>query len=253
MGSSGNQTSTTSPQIPSWLGKDSKSIVGQLMSSLFPGGNFQQYDPNMNQQVAGFSQLQQQSQQGASGAFNQAQQTAQGGAQANQLLTDPNMLYASSNPYLKANVQDMNDQITDAYKYGTAPSSMSDAVLKGAFGGSGQAVKQLREQFDLSQSLGSTDLQAYNSNYENQLGLMNNASQAAGGVANNLFAPSNDLNQFGNQQQQQQQNVLNAGTTNAWQQQQFPFNLLQQASGILTPYLNAFTGSKSISPSTAGK
>ena len=253
MSGSSDQTSTTSPQIPSWLGKDSKQLVSQLMTSLFPGGNFQQYNPSMNQQVAGFSPLQQQSQQGASGAYGQAQQTVQGGAQANQLLTDPNLLYANSNPYLKANVQDMNDQITDAYKYGTAPSSMSDAVLKGAFGGSGQAVKQLREQFDLSQSLGSTDLQAYNSNYQNQLGVLNNASQAAGGVAGNLFAPSNDLNQFGNQQQQQGQNVLNANTTNAWQQEQFPFNLLQQASGILSPYLGAFSGSKSVTPTQSSK
>ncbi len=253
MGGQSDQTSTTSPTIPSWLKGDSKQIVSQLMSSLFPGGQFQQYNPAMNQQVAGFSPLQQQSQQAAGGAFNQAQQTAQGGAQANQLLTDPNMLYASSNPYLAANVNAMNQQITDAYRYGTAPSEMSDAVLKGAFGGSGDAVSRLRNEFGLSTSLGQTDEQAYMQNYENQLGLMNNASQAAGGVASNLFNPANNLNQFGTQQQQQQQNVLNAGTTNAWQQQQFPFNLLQQASGILSPFLGAFSGSKSTSPTQSSK
>lgn len=249
----GSETQQQLPIIPQFLRGPSRDIVSSLMQALYPGGQLQQYNPNMNQQVAGFSPFQQQAQQGAEGAFGGAQGLVQGAGQANQLLTDPNMLYASSNPYLSANVNAMNQQITDAYKFGTAPSEMSSAVLSGAFGGSGDAVKRLQDQFGLSTSLGQTDLQAYNQNYQNQLGLMNQASVEAPGIAMGQFAPEQGLNQFGQEQQQQQQNVLNAGTTNAWQQQQFPFNLLQQATGILSPYLNAFSGSKTISPNLGAK
>lgn len=252
-GGGDQQTTTQSPRIPDFLKGPSKDIVSQLMSSLFPGGNFQQYNSNLNQNVAGFSPLQQQSFQGAQQGFGGAQQTVQGAQGANQLLTNPNMLYADSNPYLQSNVNSANQQITDAYRYGVGPSEMSQAVMTGAFGGSGDAVQRLQNQFSLARSIGQTDASMYGQNYENQLNVMNSASQGAGGVAGANFIPSQQLNQFGGQQQQQQQNVLNTNTSNAWQQQNFPYQLLQQAGGILSPYLGAFSGTTTVSPNLAPK
>ena len=253
MGSSPNMTTTQSPQIPGWLGGDSRQIVNSLMGSMFPGGQLQSYGQNLNQNVAGFSQAQNTAQQGAAGAYGQSQATAQGGAQANQTLTNPSLLYANSNPYLQSQMQAANQAATNSYEFGTAPSEMSSAVQSGAFGGSADAVQRLQNQFGFGTALANADTSMANSNYQNSLGVLNNASQAAPGIASGLYNPAQGLNAFGQEQQQQQQNVLNTNTSNAWQQQNFPYQLLNQGTGILTPYLNAFSGSKTISPNTASK
>src|SRR4029077_8477127 len=100
MGSGGGQQqSTTTPVIPKWLRGDVQQIAGGLMSNLFPNGQMQQYNQGLNQQTAGFSPMQLEAQQGAQGAFGGAQQTVSDAQKASQTLTDPNLLYAQSNPY----------------------------------------------------------------------------------------------------------------------------------------------------------
>ena len=253
MGGGGPTSTTTTPNIPKWLGGDVRDIAGSLMQNLFPNGQLQGYNQGLNQNVAGFSPLQTEAQQGAQGAFGGAQNTAQGAQNASQVLTNPNLLYAQSNPYLQSGMQVANQQATNSYEFGTAPSEMSSAVLSGAFGGSADAVQRLQNQFGLSTALSNADTQMALQNYQNSLGNLNSAAANAPGIAAGSFIPSQGLNQFGQEQQQQQQNILNTGTANAWQQQNFPYQLLQQGAGILDPFLGAFSGTTQISPNMAGK
>lgn len=244
------------PIIPKQLGLKSGfggDILSGLEKVLFPGGQLQGYNPALNQQIAALTPAQQQALGSIEGMGSQVQPGLQGAQQANQLLTDPNMLYASSNPYLQKNVENMNAQIADAYQFGIAPSEMSQAVMSGAFGGSTDALQRLQNQYSFAQSLGSTDLEAYQQNYNTMLNQMQQASQAAPGIAQAQYLPAEMQLQAGGQQQQQQQNVLSANTANALQQQNFPYQILQQGMGIMSPLYNAFTGNMSISPNTMGK
>lgn len=253
MGSGGPTTTTITPKIPKWLNQDVYGIGQSLMQNLIPNGSLQQYNPGLNQQTAGFSPLQLEAQQGAQGAYGGAQDTVQGAQQASQTLTNPNLLYAQSNPYLQSAMQAANQQAVNSYEFGTAPSEMSSAVLSGAFGGSADAVQRLQNQFGLSTALSNADTQMANSNYQNSLGVLNSASANAPGIASSAFIPEQGINQFGQQQQQQQQNQLNTNTANAWQQQNFPYQLLSQAGGILDPFLGAFSGTTQFSPNMSSK
>ncbi|MDE2232862.1 MAG: hypothetical protein KGJ90_01905 [Patescibacteria group bacterium] len=252
-GGPSSTTQTTTANLPGWLTNISKEIVGSLKGTMFPGGQLQGYNPALSQQVAGFDPFQQQAFGmigGLSGATGEQLGKAQ---QANQLLMDSSLLFASSNPYLQSNVQAMNQDIAQAYRYGTAPSEMGGAISSGAFGGSGDVLQRLQNQFGLGQNISQADVQSFMQNYQNQLGVMGQAIGQAPGIAQAQYIPAEALGAAGGQQQQQQQNVLNSITQNAWQMQNFPYQLMSQAGSILAPYLGAFSGQTTIAPNVMGK
>lgn len=62
-------------------------------------------------------------------------------------------LSPESNPYLTANLDTGLKAISDAYRYGTAPSTAAQFARSGSFGGSAHQQTQQMQQFDLGRNL----------------------------------------------------------------------------------------------------
>ena len=238
-----------------------------------------------NAAVAGFTPLQQQAYQGASGlnlpnqfgpatgaALQGTGQALMAGQNYAQQATNPYAVGAYMNPYLQQSLQPQLNMI--AQQGGIQGAQQQGAATQaGAFGGSRNALQQaLTQQNTLlaqQQAIGqgyNTAFQAAQQAQQYGAGLGLQGSQAgiqgAGKLANigtsQLGAQQGILglqNQFGGQQQQQSQNVINAGMTNYQTAMNYPMSQLQQLSNLATPYVtkDVTTTQQQAQPSTAAQ
>jgi hypothetical protein len=245
-GSSGSQSSTTKTGPPSWLVPYAKLFLGEQMSQIFPGMNLPNipglgiqggqggsgypqiapYNTALNQNVAGFSQDQQNAMAQGEAQTGQAQSLADQGASTQQLYASGGML--GPNPYLNQYYNQAAQQVGNQYEYATNPALMAQAQQAGAFNSSGFNEQQGLNEYGLGQSLATLGANIYEPAYQQESSNMLNAAQNAGQGIANLYAPSQNLYNIGAAQQQQQQNVNNAATQNAQQAANWPFNLLSQ-------------------------
>jgi hypothetical protein len=233
--------------------------------------------------VAGFTPLQQQAYQGAGNLqlpnqFGQAtgaagmgtMQSLMAGQNLANQSTNPNAVGAYMNPYIQ-NALNPALQLANQ-QYGIAGTqSAGQATGAGAFGGSRSALQQnLNAQ---NQMLAQNQLigNAYNTAYTNAQNQMNTVANVGLQGANQGIAGAGQLgnlgtsqlaaqqgilglqNQFGGQQQQQAQNVINAGMTNYQTAMQYPMTQLQQLSALAAPYVtkDVTTTQQQAQPSTA--
>ena len=236
-----------------------------------------------NASVAGFTPLQQQAYQGAgnlqvpgqygaatgaAGAGTMQALTAQGRYQ--QQATDPNAVAAYMNPYV---AQSLAPQLQLLAQQGGIQSAAQQgaATQAGAFGGSRSALaNSLAQQNSLlaqQQAIGQGFNTAFNNAQQAQqfganLGLqgaqtgISGAGQLANIGGQSLQAQQGILglqNQFGGQQQQQAQNVINAGMTNYQTAQQYPMTQLSQLKNLISgiPVTDVTTTAQQAQPSTA--
>ena len=238
-----------------------------------------------NAAVAGFTPLQQQAYQGASGlnlpnqfgpatgaALQGTGQALMAGQNYAQQATNPYAVGAYMNPYLQQSLQPQLNMI--AQQGGIQGAQQQGAATQaGAFGGSRNALQQaLTQQNTLlaqQQAIGqgyNTAFQAAQQAQQYGAGLGLQGSQAgiqgAGQLANigtgQLAAQQGILglqNQFGGQQQQQSQNVINAGMTNYQTAMNYPMSQLQQLSNLASPYVtkDVTTTQQQAQPSTAAQ
>ena len=202
-GGAPTQSTSTSYQtnIPEYARPYVETMLGATQKQLFEGtptegGGFditgfkpyQPYSTNPSDYVAGFSPMQQQSQQTIAGmrvpgqyqaaaditgagimgaadvgaqarAFNpMAQQAAGAGRQYQQIATDPNAISAYMSPYMQ-NVVDTQQREAVRQSDIQRAANMGQATQQGAFGGGRQAIIEAERQRNLGTQLGSIQAQ----------------------------------------------------------------------------------------------
>jgi hypothetical protein len=250
LGATQQQLFNTTPQAPQYDESGNQTNAGAVdITGVKP---YVPYSANPEDYVAGFSPLQQQSFQGAqnlgvpseygtaAGLTGMSTMNAMGaGRQYQQQATNPYAVGAYMNPYIQ---QSLQPQLNEIARQGdiAANQAASQATAAGAFGGTRGALAQNEAQRNalLAQqnAIGQGYNQAYNQaqqamQYGAGLGLqgqqtaLQGAGQLAGIGGAALQAQQGILglqNQYGSQQQQQQQNVINQAIQNYATAQQYP-------------------------------
>lgn len=249
-GGSSEQTITT--QNP--ISQAAQPYVENLLGNAQTLAN-QPYQPYGQQRTADFTDLQNQSFQGAQGLGVQpqiGQATGLAGASgiggfgvANQATAGgfQNQLGGYMNPYLQYSLAPQLAEANRAYDI-SGVNQQAKATQSGAFGGSREAIMAAENERNRNMGLQSIigqgyntafnqAQQQYNQNLQNQLagyGLANTAAGTLGQLGQTGFnqqqAALGMQNQFGAQQQQQQQNVLNQQYQDFLAQRQDPYTKL---------------------------
>jgi len=174
------QTTAYNTNIPEYARPYVETMLGATQKQLFDMDDtgitgFKPYTPystDVNQYFAGFSPLQQQAQRaaynmqtpgqydvasglaGASGlgAFGLGTQAAGAGQQYNQMAQDPRAMQGFMSPYMQ-NVVDFQKQSALRDFQVAQPMRQAEAVSKGAFGGSRQAIVDAEAQRNLNTQL----------------------------------------------------------------------------------------------------
>ncbi len=238
-----NMTTTNTPQIPGWLTAPAQNYLGQMgtMSNT-------PYNPLMNPSVAPFSPMQQAGMNDIVGANPAYVDYAGTGLDTMKQLAQTG---GGVNPFLDQYMDVANQNLTKNYTQSVAPSAMSQAMLSGAFGGSGDAESRALNQFSLGQNIGNMDTSIAYPAWQHQLDTQASAASQLPGMAQAVYTPGQMELQTGNQQQSQAQNYLNAIKEGATQTTEWPFKMAQQYGGALSSLLGPYSGSTTISPNTA--
>jgi hypothetical protein len=241
------------PYVESMLGATQQQIFNMDSNNNITGIKpYVPYSNNPQDYVAGFSPLQQKAQQGvadlkmpgqyAAGSTATAMGTGQAlsaGANYASQATNPYAVQQYMNPYIQASLNPQLAEIGRQYDI-TGTKEMSDATRSGAFGGSREALMAAENQRNkntaMNQAIGSGYNNAFQAAQQAQqfgagLGLQGAQAgiQGAGQLANiggqELQAQQGIYglqNQYGTQQQQQQQNIINQAIQNYATAQQYP-------------------------------
>ena len=261
-GGSSNQTSqqTTTQDLPEWAKPYAQDVLskGKALTDISQNP-YQAYGGN---RIAGFSDLQNQSFQGAQnmqpsqqlgmgtnaavgaglGGLNVANQATTGGFQ--------NQVGGYMNPYMN---QILAPQLAEAnrnYDIG-ATKQQSAATQAGAFGGSREAIMAAENERNrntgLNQIYGQglntafTNAQnQYNANLGNQIqgyGMLGNAANTLGNLGQQQYTQNMGINalqnQYGGQQQAQQQKGLDTAYNDFLTQKNYPYQQLSYMSNLI--------------------
>ena len=262
------QTQTVKQDLPDWAIPTAQRNLGKA-EALTTDKPYQSYgnwarqsgiDPS---RVAGFTGLQNQSFQGAQNlqpsqglrpAMGIAGAGAIGSLGAGQnymnMATDPGSMQGFMSPYMQ-NVVDTQQQEAIRQSNIQRQSDQAQAVQRGAFGGSRQAIVEAERQRNLGTQLGGIQAQGLQSAFQNaqqaqqfgsQLGLQGygQAISGAGQLANigtQQFGQQKDIlglqNQFGAQQQANEQAKLGYNMQDYAAEQAYPYQQLSFLSNIM--------------------
>ena len=300
-GSQPTQTTTQTSNIPEYarpyvenmLASTQKQIYNDDMTGFRP---YQPYSTNVNDYVAGFSPLQQQAQASTAnlqtpdqyaagsslagmaglGSLGIAGRAAGAGQQYNQMAQDPSVMQGFMSPYMQ-NVVDYQKQSALRDFQVAQPMRQAQAVSKGAFGGSRQAIENAEAQRNLNTQLQGISATGSQKAFEDaqrqqqfgaQLGLqgygaalqgLGQAGQAAGTLGQlgtqQLGAQQNIINlqsQAGAQQQAQEQQKINQSIQDYATAQQYPYMQLGIMNSMLRglPLQSSTTQMYQAQPST---
>jgi hypothetical protein len=265
------------PYVETMLGATQKQLFDMDDSGITGFKPYNPYSSNVNDYVAGFSPLQQQAQRaaynmqtpgqydvasglaGASGlgAFGLGTQAAGAGQQYNQMAQDPRAMQGFMSPYMQ-NVVDFQKQSALRDYQVAQPMRQAEAVSKGAFGGSRQAIVDAEAQRNLNTQLQGIQATGTQKAFEDaqrqqqfgaQLGLQGlqaglqgygQAGQAAstlGQLGTAQFGAQKDIanlqSTMGAQQQALEQSKINQAIQDYAIQQQYPMMQLGFMSNML--------------------
>jgi hypothetical protein len=279
------QTTAYNTNIPEYAKPYVETMLGATQKQLFDMDDtgitgFKPYTPystDVNQYFAGFSPLQQQAQQasynlqspqqfdaatglaGAAGlgSLGLAGQAAGAGQQYSQMAQDPRAMQGFMSPYMQ-NVVDFQKQSALRDYQIAQPMRQAQAVAKGAFGGSRQAIENAEAQRNLNTQLQGITATGTQKAFEDaqrqqqfgaQLGMqglqtglqgLGQAGQAAstlGGLGTQQLGAQRDIinlqSQMGAQQQALEQNKINQAIQDYAIQQQYPMMQLGFMSNML--------------------
>jgi hypothetical protein len=281
------------PYVENMLASTQKQIYNDDMTGFRP---YQPYSTNVNDYVAGFSPLQQQAQASTAnlqtpdqyaagsslagmaglGSLGIAGQAAGAGQQYNQMAQDPRAMQGFMSPYMQ-NVVDYQKQSALRDFQVAQPMRQAQAVSKGAFGGSRQAIENAEAQRNLNTQLQGISATGSQKAFEDaqrqqqfgaQLGMqgygtalqgLGQAGQAAGTLGQlgtqQLGAQQNIINlqsQAGAQQQAQEQQKINQSIQDYATAQQYPYMQLGIMNSMLRglPLQSSTTQMYQAQPST---
>jgi len=284
-GGGATQTTAYNTNIPEYARPYVETMLGATQKQLFDMDDtgitgFKPYTPystDVNQYFAGFSPLQQKAQQasynlqapqqfGAAtdlasasglGSLGLAGQAAGAGQQYSQMAQDPRAMQGFMSPYMQ-NVVDFQKQSALRDYQVAQPMRQAQAVAKGAFGGSRQAIENAEAQRNLNTQLQGITATGTQKAFEDaqrqqqfgaQLGMqglqtglqgLGQAGQAAstlGGLGAQQFGAQKDIinlqSQMGAQQQALEQSKINQAIQDYAIQQQYPMMQLGFMSNML--------------------
>jgi hypothetical protein len=281
------------PYVENMLASTQKQIYNEDMSGFRP---YQPYSTNPSDYVAGFSPLQQQSQAAVAnlqtpdqysagsslagmaglGSLGIAGQAAGAGQQYNQMAQDPRAMQGFMSPYMQNVVDYQKSQALRDYQI-AQPMRQAQAVGKGAFGGSRQAIMEAEAERSLGSQLQGIAATGSQKAFEDaqrqqqfgaQLGLqgygtalqgLGQAGQAAGTLGQlgtqQLGAQTNIAqlqSQAGAQQQAQEQQKINQSIQDYATAQQYPYMQLGIMNSMLRglPLQSSTTQMYQAQPST---
>ncbi len=259
------QSTVTNTNIPEYARPYVENMLGATQQQLFnttqnADGTTQitgikpytPYSQNPQDYFAGFSPLQQQTQQNVAnmqlpGQFNQGSaltgmaglNSYNAGQNFQNMATNPNAVGAYMNPYIQNALQPQLEEMQRQYGI-TGTQQQSQATKSGAFGGGREAIMAAENQRNKNMAMNQAIGQGYNTAFNNaqqqmnmgaQLGLQGygQAGQAGASLANiggqGLQAQQNIYglqNQVGAQQQAAQQDIINQAVQNYAVAQQYP-------------------------------
>jgi len=209
-GSNSSGTSTQIQDVPEWARGYAKKALGTAEQLTDIDKN--PYQAYGGERQAQFTPLQQQSYQGA------ANMQAGPGAFQSQIGS-----YMS--PYMQ-NV--VNAQQIDASRQAgiAGQAQQAQAARAGAFGGSGDYLMRSQAAGNLARQKGDIQARGLQSAYDNATNQYN-MGQSQNMAINQL------QNQYGGQQQQQVQNILNQGYEDFQNQRKYPYQQLEFMSGLM--------------------
>jgi hypothetical protein len=262
------------PYVENMLQSAQKQIYNDDMTSFRP---YQAYSSDVNNYFAGFSPLQQQAQQSAYnlqtpdqfgmgtemagmaglGSLGVAGQAVGAGQRFQDMATDPSATQAYMSPYMQNVVDYQKSQALRDYQIGQ-PLRQAQAVGKGAFGGSRQALVDAEAQRSLGSQLQGITATGSQKAFEDaqrqqqfgaQLGLqglqtglqgfgqMGQSASTLGQLGGAQFGAQKDIiglqSQMGGQQQQLEQNKINQAIQDYATAQQYPMMQLAQLNAML--------------------
>jgi len=209
-GGSSSGTSTQINDVPEWARPYAKTALGQ--ASQLTDITQNPYQAYGGERQAQFTPLQQQSYQGAAGM--------QAGPQAFQSQVGQYM-----SPYMQ-NVVERQQQDATRQAGIAGQQQQAQAARMGAFGGSGDYLARGQAASALARQKG--DIQAQG--LQNAFG--NATNQYNQGMSQNM-AINQLQNQYGGQQQQQVQNILNQQQQDFQDQKRYPYQQLEFMSGLM--------------------
>jgi len=282
-----NQNTIPAELMPYALG-NLQAAKGQLFQTDANGAitGYQPYKPysaNPNKYVAGFSALQKQAQQGAgklkmpgqygvaTGMATSAGRGALGAGEAyNQAATDPGSMSQWMSPYMNNVVDYQTQQANRQYDISGAQ-QMGSASRAGAFGGSRDAIMAAENERNRNQNI--TGIQATGAQtawqdarqaqqFGSTLGMQGystaiQGAQELGTLGDQRLAAQtgilNTKNQYGAQQQERQQALMNQRIKNFENQQNQPYRAMDVMSGLVrgTPIAQSSTSTNVANPSYA--
>lgn len=235
MGGSNGGGQTTQQGPPPYATPTAQGILSLVQQTL--GSEGQSMPPGMNYNVAPFSPFQNQGISGIAAQTPAAQQL--GGQGANMLGNTLSGAYLNpaTNPYLSATANEAGANLVNQYQTATAPGQAAFAESAsgggpGSTGGSANQQEVALNQYGLGQNLANLDTNIYGGNYQAERTNQLNALNQLGATQSSLYGPSQELFNAGQMQQTQAQNVANTSTQNATNQNAYPWQQLQKASGI---------------------
>jgi hypothetical protein len=237
-----NTTQTVIQDVAPWAREAAKETLAKGMELTNQG--YEQYGGD---RLAGFSPLQQQSFEGASGL---------GYTPAGQQYTGANV-GQYMNPYLQ-NV--LAPQLREAATTGLMAQNMdaAKAVGRGAFGGTRSALQQSLTQKNVLQNMADINARGYGAAFDQAAGMFN--TDQARRIQEAQFGSQfgmdvNKLqNQYGQQQQAQQQRGLDVGYQNWMNQKNFDWDQIMRRSDLLRAVPSGSSSTTSMyraGPSTA--
>lgn len=259
------ESTVTNTNIPEYAKPYVENMLGATQQQLFnttqnPDGTTQitgikpytPYSQNPQDYFAGFSPLQQQTQQNVAnmrlpGQYNQGSaltgmsglNSYNAGRDFQNMATNPNAVGAYMNPYLQNSLQPQLEEMQRQYDI-TGTQQQSKATQSGAFGGGREAIMAAENARNKNMAMNQAIGQGYNTAFNNaqqqmntgaQLGLQGygQAGQAGASLANiggqQLQAQQGIYgmqNQVGAQQQAAQQDIINQSIQNYAVAQQYP-------------------------------
>jgi hypothetical protein len=209
-GGGGSGTSTQISDVPDWAKPYAKTALSQ--ASQLTDITKNPYQAYTGERAAQFTPLQQQAYQGAA--------AMQAGPQAFQSQVGQYM-----SPYMQ-NVVDIQQREAQRQADIAGTQQQAQATKSGAFGGGRDAIMRAEAARNLALQKGDIQARGLQSAYENATNQYN-TGQSQGMAINQL------QNQYGGQQQQQVQNILNQQYQDFLSQKQYPYQQLEFMSGLL--------------------
>jgi hypothetical protein len=209
-GGSSSGTSTQIQDVPEWARGYAKTALGQ--ASTLTDLTKNPYQSYTGERSAQFTPLQQQSYQGAAnmqagpGAFQ---------SQVGQYMS----------PYMQ-NVVDIQQREAQRQSEIAGTQQQAQATKAGAFGGGRDAIMRAEAARNLATQKGDIQAKGLQAAYDNATNQYN-TGQSQNMAINQL------QNQYGGQQQQQVQNILNTQYQDFLSQKQYPYQQLEFMSGLM--------------------